>query len=374
MSDPHVLVCPADLGGCGHYRLIWPGEHLNSQGLPVDVLRPAEDESNRAPFKVIMQDLADGSHVVGLETAPDCDVIVLQRPLRRERAELIPHLQKRGIAVVVEVDDNFRQMHRNNAAWRHVQPRLSETYNWKHLDAACAAADLVTVSTPALAQVYGRHGRVEVIPNYVPASYLNVARPPALADRDDTTPYLGWSGSVASHPTDLAVIAGVVPQLLAENGWGFAVVGTGKGVDVALHLDSVRASGWMEIHAYPEAIAQFDLGIVPLDRSPFNEAKSWLKGLEMAAVGVPFVASATGPYRELAKAGIGFPADRPLDWIKALRNLMRMTEYRESFVDAWRTRIAADYTIEGNSWRWAQAWKKAFDHRIDRTLVRSTNR
>jgi hypothetical protein len=39
------------------------------------------------------------------------------------------------------------------------------------------------------------------------------------------------------------------------------------------------------------------VGLVPLTRGPFNEAKSYLKGLEYAAAGIPFIATPTEEYQ-----------------------------------------------------------------------------
>jgi glycosyltransferase involved in cell wall biosynthesis len=54
--------------------------------------------------------------------------------------------------------------------------------------------------------------------------------------------------------------------------------------------------------------------LVPLNLVPFSEAKSYLKGLEYAASGIPFVASPTYEYRLLAKEGIGRIASTPDEW------------------------------------------------------------
>src|SRR5689334_24701002 len=44
--------------------------------------------------------------------------------------------------------------------------------------------------------------------------------------------------------------------------------------------------------AWPRALSALGIGLAPLADSTFNRAKSWLKPLEMAAVGVPCVMSA----------------------------------------------------------------------------------
>ena len=58
--------------------------------------------------------------------------------------------------------------------------------------------------------------------------------------------------------------------------------------------------------------------------TPSNDAKSDLKGLEYAASGIPFVASPSRPYRQLADdwGDCVRLANKPADWVKHLRRLL----------------------------------------------------
>ena len=68
---------------------------------------------------------------------------------------------------------------------------------------------------------------------------------------------------------------------------------------------------------YTSSVAELGVGLVPLLDSAFNRAKSWLKGLEYAALGVPFVASPTPEYVKLAGLGAGLLADDPFQVLDA---------------------------------------------------------
>lgn len=353
-----VLVHPADKFGCGHYRMIWPAEALIAQGYDVTLCHDFY-------YQALWQPMAIGTdRLVGLADRPDVDVVVFQRPLTRDRYHLISALQAEGIAVVVEVDDNFHAIHPRNPAWKGTSPLHDPAHNRDWLLKACEIADLVTVSTTALAKQYGAHERVAVLPNYVPACYTQVTREPANLLG---APVVGWSGSVDTHPGDLDVTRGAIEDVLAETGATFAVVGTGKGVADALKLTGpVEAAGWVPIETYPDALARLDVGIVPLKPGAFNEAKSWLKGLEMAAVGVPFVASDTGPYRALADAGLGLIAGNPDAWRSLTRWLVEDTVAREAMSEQYRAHVAEHFTIEHNAHRWWKAWEYAVEMRRER--------
>lgn len=319
-----VRYSPADEGGCGHYRLIWPAQHLASLG---------HDVARATP------NVEDGT-----------DVIVIQRPLRRTwHEDVIPTLQAHGVAVVVEIDDDFHAIDPENQAWRSCNPRYSPDSNYQHLGRAAALADLVTVTTPALAARYGSHGRVTVIPNYVPALYLDV-KPTRTGPKR-----LGWTGTPRTHPGDLEQArAGVRAALEPALGWEFRAIGSPDTLRV-LGLPGDVTPWQPTMSAYARAYAELSAAIVPLKPSQFNEGKSWLKGLEAAALGVPFVASSTGPYRSL---GAGLIADKPRDWARALTSILEDDAFRQEVTDIGRA-TAAGLTVEGNSWQWIEAWATA---------------
>lgn len=339
-----VHVHPADEGGCGHYRMRWPAEALAAEGHDVHL-------HEGLPAQWV--DTPDGPRVVGCEPV-DCDVVVFQRPLQRALADVIPHLQAQGVAVVVEIDDDFSAVPIRNVSFHHVHPKLSPDRNFQHLQRACAQADLVTCTTPALARRYAKHGRVRVLPNCVPRRYLDIQPVDSLS--------VGWSGSVDTHPDDLEVTRGAIGRVCADIGVPFRVVGTGKGVRERLGLrDPVEACGWVPIDDYPAKVAELGVGIVPLSQSKFNQAKSWLKGLEMAAVGVPFVAAPTEDYRRLHAEGAGWLAERPRQWEHLVRLLLANGGAREELAALGR-QTAGRWTVEANAWRWWEAWTDAHEY------------
>lgn len=356
-----VRVYPADDGGCGNYRLRWPAQALAASGEDVQLAEglPGIWRADLVSTLRGMAGLAPGADAVREITGikpMDADVVVLQRPLQRDLADAVPHLQAQGIAVVVEVDDDFHSVPRANSAWEHVHPTANPARNYLHLGRACAAADLVTVSTPALAARYAKHGRVAVLPNCLPARYLDIP----IVDTPNT---VGWSGIVDTHPGDLETTRGAVGRLVRDLGLEFRVVGNGLGVRRRLELpDSPTACGWRPIEEYPSWLAQLGVGIVPLALHQFNEAKSWLKGIEYASVGVPFVAAPTSEYRRLAKLGAGEIAARPRDWERLVRRLATNSEYRRERGDQARE-VARRWTIEEHAHRWLAAWKTAADNR-----------
>src|ERR1700739_356084 len=107
---------------------------------------------------------------------------------------MIRPLHARGRRVVVDIDDDFHSVHPLNRAFDENHPRLQPHANFHHFREAVKVADLVTVSTPALARRYGSHGRVAVLRNCVTGSWLDIP------NRGDGRT-VGWAGAISNHPT-----------------------------------------------------------------------------------------------------------------------------------------------------------------------------
>lgn len=352
-----TVVYPADLGGCGYFRLIWAAELLAAAGHDVEI-RPPADRGLK------MRIGADG-HVEDVLDVDGVDVLVFQRLTHQWMAEAVPLLRARGIAVVVDVDDDLSSVHPRNPAYDSMHPRFTgkvdprtrqvHRHSWQHLAAACRDATLVTVSTPALLERYARHGRGHVIHNHLPDSYYDVPR----VDRDT----IGWPASLASHPDDPSVLGGAVARLVSE-GSDFRIVGDPTGVGRAFGLTSdpqgrtgVDPAGW------PAAVSgDVGVGIAPLADTRFNAAKSWLKPLEMCALGIPWVASPRAEYARLHARGAGVLADTPRRWYRELRRLVASPALRADRAGAGRE-VAEGLRLSANAWRWAEAWERAYETR-----------
>ena len=71
------------------------------------------------------------------------------------------------------------------------------------------------------------------------------------------------------------------------------------GVQLKLDPERYTHHQWVPFEELPRHLAGFDIGIAPIADIPFNLARSNVKVKEYAAAGVPWVASARGPYADL---------------------------------------------------------------------------
>jgi glycosyltransferase involved in cell wall biosynthesis len=347
-----VLALAADNSGCGFYRLRAPAEEVAKLGVEITI------DSN---LEVNASKNESTGRIEVNEIYTDADLIVFQRPLDNAFSSAIKQAKRQGIATVVEIDDDFSFINKNNAAYTAISTLDHTGAKW--VEEAARLADLVTVSTPQLSK-YARHGRFSVLRNCVPDEIFNV---PLNNKTDQGWPRIGWTGSVQTHPNDLQATKGAVSDILLKNNLNFNVIGDGLHVSTNLQLDkstAVYATGWVDISLYYQYIASFlDIGIVPLELSPFNQAKSALKGLEYAALGVPFVASPTREYERMEAYGIGKTAKSPGDWRRHLQRMIDRPSETERIGRESRDRIKAEHTYSVNAPKWLEAWEKAIDYR-----------
>ena len=344
-----VLAVMADKSGCAFYRLVAPSQVLQKDG--VDVTLDLGGDTTLAYRN------KDG-RISSMEPL-DYDVIVLQLASTQDALDAIPLMQKQGIAVVIEIDDNYWAFERNHSMKQYYQQGKCNIY---HMANACKMADLITVSTPALAQEIRTFTScpIRVIRNCIPESYLTTPRKEYDGFR------VGWSGNPHTHPRDLEVTGGYVPTVCRATGSTYFSLGTDISAAI-LGFDEGETlfTEWVPLKEYPYALNQMDVGIVPLKMSPFNESKSYLKGLEFAALGIPFVASPTSEYLKLNRHGVGLIAREKHQWFSQLKQLIKNTEYRTEFIQKGKE-FAAMETYEFNAYQWAEAWEAAIKQRKNR--------
>lgn len=312
--------------------------------MSVAVYAPVRDASAfyrlREPARVTATRVVERLPEIG-----DAETVVINRPLDPGIAEQVRLWREEGRRVVVDLDDCF-----DTVSVNHV---IHGQYTTEHLHSACKMASLVTCATPALAERYG-YGHAAILRNRIPESRLTVRR----AGKREPVPWVGWYGSLASHPDDPAQTAGGVASGMAGFGAQFTYIGPkdeGPALARILGLSEVNTLGFYSMSALPRIVAEFDVGIVPLELSPFNEAKSALKGLEMAAVGVPVIASPTSEYkrvRDLDGCVIASGRDGWDNWVRWMLSNPELREQQIARGSAW----AATQTYEEHAGEWRNAW------------------
>lgn len=354
-----VCVMPADMAGCGYYRLIWAAEHLQTLGFDIEIQYPnakLPDGKNVGLEVHFRGDVVNdpNAEIIDVKVPGDADVLVMQRLSHNWHDRVIEVLRSKGIAMVIDMDDDLSCIHPDNKAFHNYHPKNHKTpFSWKNVEQACKAATLVTVSTKALLNVYARHGRGHVIDNYIPTRYLNVK-----VDQDKV---FGWPGTTDSHPNDLQVTGDAVQELI-NDGYEFRIIGPVSRAHNALRLKELPPhTGLVSMLDWPSEIGKLQVALAPLASTQFNTGKSRLKLIESSAVGVPWVASPRAEYRRFhQESGAGLLVEGRRDWRKAVKQLMDDASMRQELGERGRAHMQ-DQTIEKNAWRLWEAWERAYN-------------
>jgi hypothetical protein len=243
-----------------------------------------------------------------------------------------------GPKLVADLDDDLLSVPDWSPAYeKYQQADVRET-----IMTGIALADRVTVSTQPLADLMRQwNDNVYVIPNAVPTWLLEHDRP----RRDQVV--VGWAGS-DTHVGDIA----------EYGAWWWH--------DTEVHVIGGQADWWLE-HKPADALLRhtpwvsgvdsylsqidFDICAIPLAQHVFNDSKSGIKAMEMAALGIPVVAQNCPAYRDVVYHGVtGFLVSGPDEMAWRIQQLVQDEGLRVEMGKAARDYARRHFTID-QTWR-----------------------
>jgi glycosyltransferase involved in cell wall biosynthesis len=229
-----------------------------------------------------------------LRVAPllDCDVVHIYRRTDAAVQKAVDELRARGVGIVWDNDDDPRLIPPEAPQYKSLGGFHAER-DFKSQGKIVRRAHVVTATTAYLAERYADAWGVEpvVVDNYLSDHQF----PRERASGDGFV--IGWVAA-GEHRADVNHLDMTqVLRRVMERDPRVRVVTLG----VALKLDPARYTHhtWVPFQDLPAHMAGFDVGIAPIADIPFNLARSSIKVKEYAAAGIPWVASARGPYADL---------------------------------------------------------------------------
>lgn len=314
----------ADQSGCGSYRIKYPFRALQERGWQADYGIRLKRDNLR-----------------------NYEVLVAQRVGNPRTPALLDAAKQAGIQVVIEHDDDlFNVPPKNPAAAIFTQPHIRQGM------ADCLRrANLITASTPHLADRLAEFERpVLVLPNSIPDHVFDLPlhkfSHSSGNDADDAV-VLGWRGS-PTHAEDFHEAVHGLNRVLQNPNVFLQIIGS-KPTD-KLPDAQVMYNGWIKnLDDFYSALA-FDIGVIPLADNVFNQSKSHIAALEMAARGIPVVASDSPAYRDFVIHGsTGFLVKQRHEWAKYLNILIKdpdlrhlMGQHARERAELYRTSVIAD--------------------------------
>ncbi len=328
---PRVLGYPLDAWGSGHYRVRAPLRALREDALVQSALAERQDLD----------------HIVNIpemaRLAPD--TIVLQGFLHDFQLKAIEMYRRhiRGARLVYELDDLKTEMPAANPKSRTMYKDVLA-----RLRRALGVCDRLVVSTEPLKAAYADYiDDIVVVPNR-----LERARWEGLCTqrRAGARPRVGWAGA-QQHHGDLALLREVVQATAEEVDWVFLGMCP---PELRPHIKEFHEGVLFE--RYPEKLAglNLDLAVAPLEVNRFNEAKSNLRLLEYGILGWPVVCTDIEPYRT-GGAPVARVANRPADWIAAIRERVHDLDAAAAEGDCLRAWVRDGWILEEHLEAWMAA-------------------
>jgi len=127
----------------------------------------------------------------------------------------------------------------------------------------------------------------------------------------------------------------------------------------------VRLVKWtLDFH---EQLKEFDIGLIPLFDTKWEQGKSGGKVIDYMAAGIPIVSSPVGPHNEIIESGKnGFFANSDDEWYDQLKRLIDDPALRETMGKAGRQMAEDHYS--------RSVYADNFLELIDKTLQRTQGR
>jgi glycosyltransferase involved in cell wall biosynthesis len=284
-----------------------------------------------------------GQRTVDVLRAGHFDIAVIQRDLFPFGPPWLERLlASRGPRLVYDTDDAT-----------YLRPGFTPKTPFQRLRHFDKVIDVVTgarwvsAATQPIADWARRYNsNVSVVPMAVDLAEYDRARALARTERGDDSGrvVIGWAGT-AGGLRYLHALAPALRDLSAQHRLVLRVISGGyRGV--CLPGLTVDARPWRPSRGLLD-MASFDIGVVPLDDTPFEQAKFPFKLLQYLALGVPSVSARVGTAASLIHEGeTGLLAGSIEEWRDQLRSLIVDRKLRQRLADSGRETVAAGYSVE----------------------------
>ena len=285
------------------------------------------------------------------ETVFDFDVIVMQRIMFEN---VIKNLEQHKLlnpktVIVNDLDDWYWGLDPRNAAYEPTRPENNFEENIDHYKKILQLSDAVTVSTPFLANKVANdfgHPNVHIIENGVSVDRFTQRL------WNGKQPIVGWVGSTNHRSGDLEELNGIFSNKFKFHHSGSYANSNAFANALGLDSKKVARSPMREPWQYAKLSCCFDIGLAPLSDIEFNHAKSWIKAIEYAASGIPFVASPRPEYvRLVERLGVGRIAHSPYEWLAHV-NELHDHEIRRKEGVALREKVSELFDVKIMADRW----------------------
>jgi hypothetical protein len=386
----HLIYLYADSANewnCSQWRALSPSDTINAEH--------AAGHTSMTAKLYYMPSALNWRHPEVTRQIGKGDILIFQRNvLTRDVWEAMDYWRALGRVVIVDVDDGYGMLPPSNPAYPYwilnkvgidPEPIAALTEGMRHADALTSPSKVIIDDWAHVVRGYW-------LPNWTRRAWFDgldqrpsganlpdlelyydeSATPPKLMTRPrpntEGAIVIGWGGSI-SH-VDSWLFSGIVEALdrifeKHKNAY-LKFCGHEQRLDFVLNRwgDRVIRQGGVRPDHWPLVISTFDIGLAPIETIPidppwregapvasYDERRSWLKAVEYATAGVPWIASKSLTYSDLAHMG-RITDNTPDAWYQSIDDMITNLAGRKR--TAWERRRWAmkKLTLEGNIGRY----------------------
>lgn len=251
-------------------------------------------------------------------------------------------LFRRNPNVILDIDDAIYLPDPTNTGFVHRRLR-----DFRKFEKGADRFKAVVCGNDFLADYFRPlNANVSVIPTVVEAArYAAVERQPS------DMPCIGWIGT-PTNAHHLRMLRGPLTTLARDHRFRFRMVGLNEPLD--WKIPNMEYVPW-SLDGELDFFAGFDIGVMPLEDTPFTRGKCAFKLIQYMASGIPVAASPVGSNLSVVEEGVnGFLADNEEAWEQALAALLTNGPMRERMGENGRRTVQERFSLEAHAESYAE--------------------
>lgn len=294
---------------------------------------------------------------IDYETLLMRDIIVVQRDFPSEDTlPILKKLKALGKKLVYETDDAFHLIPENHSKAFH-RAKAPAIFEFAKL------ADVISVSTEALANEFKSYGKVILLSNRLSP---NLWKDSLILQKNQKRANLSSNIRVgliggANHRDDFLMIKEAVSQIASQYplitwvSYGESAVNLSNQIPECKGFENHPTNYQYPSHPSRMADLALDIALTPLIDDRFNACISNLKFLELGFLGVATVFSNTSSYNQTVVDGkTGLLANNTTEsWVNAIKQLITDENLRNSLGKSAQQEVQNNWmlTTETNGWK-----------------------
>ncbi len=315
---------------CVHWPLDFMAQHLGVEYTYYDVHSLPADE----------------------ELLEKADVLLLMRCFTPSCVDLVHHAERMGLSIVYMTDDDFERLidsEPGSPALAGLIEQLRSIHAAENIREMAASTDLAIVFSEDLRQKFAERTKTCLVPAMAGVEFYDrLTDQPRSEDQSDEI-RIGYAGSL-THDRDVALITPSLRVLLDKHDPYLVVESIGQRIDGLVghpryrHFDHVAGLPAFSVLQHARS---WDIGLAPLEMTPFNQAKTDNKFRSYGAAGIPTVYTRIAHFVASVRDGeTGLLVDNDeSSWTKALERLIQDRQLRHHIAGNAREEVRNRFGI-----------------------------